>query len=220
MNFISSVCHIQNNRIFIDGELKFEGTPDAAFTDFALPAFRNLGITYPKFFKMDNLCKLALLASEYLLRSDPAFEAAGPENTGIVLANRASSLESDRIHAASILHKESYFPSPAVFVYTLPNIMIGEIGIRYKITGENACFVSSAFDAELIVPYVNQLLYEQRVKACLTGWVELDGPSYEAFLYLVVNSAGTRKNSNFSEHSIDNINQLRTSSPWILSLKK
>jgi len=206
---ISSFCHVKNNTVRVDAESQFEGDPLLPFPEFASSAFRHLGVAYPKFFKMDNLSKLALIASEYLFRADPAFLAVGGENTGIVLSNYASSLESDRIHAASIASKQAYFPSPSVFVYTLPNIMIGEISIRNRITGENAFFVTPFFNTNLIVSYVNLLLEEERTKACLCGWVELDGPAYEAFLYLVVPSSGTRKNSNFSEHSTDNINLLK-----------
>ncbi len=205
MNVISSYCHIKNNRVSRNGFSVFEQKPEIAFFEFASAAFRNLGVAYPKFFKMDALCKLALLASEYLLSADPAFGATGPEHTGIVLSNRSSSLETDRAHARSVSNPEAYFPSPAVFVYTLPNIMIGEISIRHQITGENACFVTPGFDAGLISGYVNQLLEQKLVKACLAGWIELDGPSYEAFLYLVVPPQGTAKNSNFGPHSTKGI---------------
>jgi hypothetical protein len=209
MNVISSYCHIKNNRVCVDGKMCYELDGSMPFPEFAAAAFRNLGVSYPKFFKMDGLCKLGLLASEYLLRSDPAFGAAGPDNTGIVLSNRAASLETDRVHAASISNPDAYFPSPAVFVYTLPNIMIGEISIRHQITGENACFISNEFDAGHISGYVNYLLDQGLIKACLAGWVELDGPVREAFLYLVVPGQGTGKNSNFRLHTSGTLNALR-----------
>jgi hypothetical protein len=209
MNMISSYCHVRNNQIIVDGVKHFESEPSLSFVDFSALAFRFLGVAYPKFYKMDHLCKLALITSEYLLRGDPAFAAAGPANTGIVLSTRGSSIESDRAHAASINNKTAYFPSPAVFVYTLANIMIGEISIRNRITGENACFVSETFNSELNCTYVNQLLDTGLIKACLCGWVELNGPDYEAFLYLVLPFNGTRKSSNFNEQSPTYINDLR-----------
>src|SRR5690606_9811213 len=94
---------------------------------------------YPKFFKMDNLCKLAFLASEFLLE-DSKIGSTTQENMGIVLSNKSSSLNTDRKHQATINDKDNYFPSPALFVYTLPNIMIGEISIRHQIKGENVFF--------------------------------------------------------------------------------
>ena len=60
----------------------------------------------------------------------------------MVFANSNSSLDVDIKHNASIADKEKYFPKPAVFVYTLPNIMLGELSIRHLLRGENIFFVS------------------------------------------------------------------------------
>ena len=38
----------------------------------------------------------------------------------------------------TIQHADSYYPSPALFVYTLPNIVTGEIAIRNKYYGETS----------------------------------------------------------------------------------
>ena len=58
----------------------------------------------------------------------------------------------------AIQNKESYYPSPAVFVYTLPNICIGEISIKYKLYSENSFFIFDSLNAEyLMISFCNCL---------------------------------------------------------------
>ncbi|WP_321539372.1 hypothetical protein [Flavobacterium piscinae] len=85
---------------------------------------------------MDNLSKLAFLASEVLLSEQIIAEAEN--NVALVFANRSSSLDTDVKFQQSIDDKENYYPSPAVFVYTLPNICVGEISIKHQLKSENA----------------------------------------------------------------------------------
>jgi hypothetical protein len=75
--------------------------------------------------------------------------------------------------------------SPALFVYTLPNIVIGEICIRHHFKGENAFFIFERFNADFIVSYVSNLLDIQQLQVCICGWVELLGDEYKAVLFLV-----------------------------------
>ena len=96
-----------------------------------------------KFYKMDNLCKLGYVAAEYLLK-DTNYH---PKEIGIILANASSSLDTDCKHQAIISKEGDKAASPAVFVYTLPNVVLGEICIRHKIQGENTFFVRRQSDA-------------------------------------------------------------------------
>ena len=83
-----------------------------------------------------------------------------------------------------------------MFVYTLPNITIGELAIKHKITGENAFFVSEQFDADLLVNYTETLM-QSTTEAAIVGWVEVDGSNFEAFIFLVQNVENINKNSIF-----------------------
>lgn len=85
-----------------------------------------------KFYKMDDLCKLGYVAAEYLLK-DKTF---APLEMGMLLANATSSLHTDIRHQQLIDQDGDRAASPAVFVYTLPNVVSGEICIRHKIQGE------------------------------------------------------------------------------------
>lgn len=176
---ITSYSRIYQGRVMANGRLLFYQENIVNFADFIKTAFRQEQVVYPKFFKMDNLSKLGFLAAELSLREKPPAVYA-PEEIGVVFANASASLDTDMAHQETIRERSSYFPSPSVFVYTLPNIVIGEVCIRHKFKGENAFLVSEHFDAALIADYAANLFETGRVKACLTGWIELMGDRAEA----------------------------------------
>jgi len=156
-------------------------------TDFLKSSYRELKISYPKFFKMDNLCKLAFLSAEILLKDAELLTKYPSEEIGMIILNSSSSLETDEKHQESISDRENYFPSPSVFVYTLPNIMTGEIAIRHKIKGENGVFISEKPDAGMIFTLVDELFSRKRVSCCITGWVESYHSRLSSCLMLVEN---------------------------------
>ncbi len=165
------------------------------FADFIKSVFRQEQVSYPKFFKMDAISRLGFLAAELALKDRPLTGYA-PASVGVVLTNSSASLETDMAHQETIRDRSGYFPSPSVFVYTLPNIVIGEICIRHRIKGENAFLVTETFDAGLIVSFVSELFDNNRVEACLTGWVEVIGNKYHAMVALVEKSGRA-----FPEHA-------------------
>lgn len=153
---------------------------DADLSSFLLSAYQHFEVAYPKFYKMDNLSKLGWLASEVLLKGSN-IKKYQPYEVGLILSNANSSLDSDQKYIKSV----SDIPSPALFVYTLPNIMIGEICIRNNFKGEDAFFIFEKFDAGFIQQYVNNLLNNNVLNACICGWVDVLGDEYKAVLFLV-----------------------------------
>lgn len=149
--------------------------------EFLVSAYQHLALQYPKFYKMDSLSKLGWLAAEVLLKD--SFEATRyrPEDTGIVLSNANSSLDTDIKYYVTVKD----IASPALFVYTLPNIVIGEISIRHRFKGENAFFISDEFEAGFIEQYVSNLINNNILQSCICGWVDVMGEEYKAVLYLV-----------------------------------
>ncbi|MEP7238996.1 MAG: hypothetical protein ABI685_14050, partial [Ferruginibacter sp.] len=75
--------------------------------------------------------------------------------------------------------------SPAQFVYTLPNIVIGEISIRHYFKGENAFFIFSDFDAEFIEQYVSNLINNNILQCCICGWADVLDDKYNTTLFLI-----------------------------------
>jgi hypothetical protein len=175
---------LQKRRVWLNGAVEYlseAGSVDQLFRDM----YRHYDIDYPKFFKMDNLCKLAFLSAEILLRGTILLERYPGEEVAIILENASSSLEYDQKHVESIRDRNKYFPSPSVFVYTIPNIMVAEIAIRHKVKGEHAIFILEQFDPGLIYHYVSELFRNQQVRCCLAGWVESYGDHYQSFLFII-----------------------------------
>jgi hypothetical protein len=183
-HYICAHCIIEHNQVSKNERILFENK-DADLPDFLVSAYQKAGINYPKFYKMDNLSKLGFLASEFLLSGSFQKGQYQEQETAVVLANASSSLDTDIKYFKTL---EDY-ASPSLFVYTLPNIMIGEICIRNQFKGENAFFVFKSFDATFMADYVNNLLDGHGTKACICGWVELLEDSYQAMLLLVESKA-------------------------------
>ena len=156
---------------------------DVLFPEFIKNASKTIGLEYPKFFKMDNLSKLAFLGAEAILKDNIDLE--NENDIALVFANKSSSLDTDVKYQDSISDSENYFPSPAVFVYTLPNICVGEISIKYQLKSENAFFVFEDFNPNFMSNYATYLLESEKAEKVLCGWVEFYNNEYKAFVYLV-----------------------------------
>ncbi|WP_346318671.1 hypothetical protein [Chitinophaga sp. YIM B06452] len=177
--YITSACVIRDHAVIRNGSTVFE-SKDTDLPGFLRSLYDRYSGQYPKFHKMDLLSKLGWAATEILLQDMP-MDMYAPEETGVVLANTSSSLDTDERYYETV----SEIASPALFVYTLPNIVIGEISIRHGFKGENAFFIDDHFDIEFITGYVRQLLETGAINACICGWVEQYHAGYEAALFLV-----------------------------------
>jgi hypothetical protein len=185
MRYITASCVISDHIVHINGKAVFEASA-ADGQDFLLSVYQHTGVQYPKFYKMDNLSKLGWLACELLLRQGFRRTDYEPEEVAVVLSNANASLDTDYKYFATVKD----IPSPAVFVYTLPNIMIGEICIRHQFKGENAFFVFESFNAAFLAQYVHGLMESGSARACICGWVDALGEEYKAALFLVEEAAG------------------------------
>ncbi len=196
---INASCIISKEAVYKDAEKVFENK-EAAVPDFLSSVYRHLDIKYPKFYKMDNLSRLGWLAAEILLKDNFNAGKYKAEEIGVVLANTSSSLDTD----IKYYETAKDIASPALFVYTLPNIVIGEICIRHHFKGENAFFICEQFDGEFIQQYVTNLINNNILQACICGWVELLNEEYKTVLFLVEKQA--------SDHSVlftnENINKI------------
>ncbi|RYY23297.1 MAG: hypothetical protein EOO04_14505 [Chitinophagaceae bacterium] len=177
---ISASCVISNDKVYTNGELMFEGKSEKV-SELLTGIYDFIAPDYPKFYKMDNISKLGWLATEILIKDNFKKTDYAPDEVGIVFANSNSSLDTDLRYFQTV----SGYPSPSLFVYTLPNIVIGEVCIRHKFQGENAFFVFEKFQADFIQQYTNGLLTNGAVKACICGWVEILANEYKAAVFLV-----------------------------------
>ncbi len=185
--FITTYSHLHDNKVVLNDRIIFYQENILKFADFVKTVFKQEQIVYPRFYKMDAIGKLGFLATELVLKNNK-IEGYHPEAIGVVFSNSSSSLDTDLAHNETIKDRLSYFPSPSVFVYTLPNIVIGEVCIRHKIKGENAFLISESFSGKMLFDYVEELFESNRVDACLCGWVEVLGDNCNGMVVLVEKS--------------------------------
>lgn len=202
---VSSFCSVTGNEVVLNNEVIYNGS-DKVFKDLSNDIYSKFGIDYPKFHKMDNLSKLGFLSVELLLKDkDPGQKYRG-DGIGIVFMNSASSLDSDRRHQDTLSNRDHYFPSPSVFVYTLPNVVIGEICIRHKFYGEGNFFISEKFNPDFIKGYIEELFNSGAIQCCIAGWVELEGEDFESLVFLIEKQDKTDTGIiNFEPDAIRNI---------------
>ena len=208
MEHITASCVVENRTIYKNGKAVYiSGALDAI--DFLSSAYRHFDLQYPKFYKMDPLSRLGWIATEILLGPGWDTSTYRAEDLAIVLSNAHSSLDTDYRYNETIRD----IPSPSVFVYTLPNIMIGEISIRHGIKGESAFFLSPSFDPLLLAGYTRLLLRQEIAKAAIVGWVDLLGDDYKAALFLIERTKGP-DTPEFSPETMHAIFQ-NPAKPWM-----
>ena len=169
-----------------DGTVIFNSS-ETDFAPFIREAYKNLGDNNMKFYKMNDLCKLGYVAAGYLLKETDY----QPEEIGIILANASSSLDTDCKHQTLISKEGDKAASPAVFVYTLPNVVLGEICIRHKIKGENTFFVCPHYEPDSLEDYARIVMAKGKLRTCIIGWCELMDGQYQAEFKQLTNISTT-----------------------------
>ncbi len=178
---IRKVVHI------LPGSVSVDGTPlavGAAGTDLLADLYRCFVKDYPKFFKMDLLSKLGVIGTELLVAGEPD-RFTPREDRAVLLFSRSGSLCDDRNYQKTI-SEDDFFPSPSLFVYTLANIVTGEIAIRNKYEGDTTAFELPSFEPEPFVEAVRDAFEDRVTRSAVCGWAEAVDPAhFEAWLLLV-----------------------------------
>ncbi|MBA3827711.1 MAG: hypothetical protein H0X33_02135 [Taibaiella sp.] len=162
--------------------------------------YKAQGYTYLKFFKMDILSKWAWFSAECLLNCDNQllYNSLDKNKIGIVLSTSHGCLQADKSFNATL----ATIPSPAVFVYTLPNIMLGELCIRHGFKGEQFCLENEVFDPEQTHFLVSDLMEKREVDACLCGWVDVTKEEKDICLFWITKDS---KGKEFSPAAMQEI---------------
>ena len=154
---------------------------------FLTQLYRAYNLSYPKFFKMDVLCKVGFIASEILLETEGAERFVPRADRAVILFNHHSSLHADCTFQQTIANPSEFYPSPSVFVYTLPNIVTGEIAIRNKYHGESSFILLPEKSQEAMNQAVERAFLDDETTSVLTGWVEaVSENEFEADISIVV----------------------------------
>ncbi len=188
-----TVCLTERDAV-VDGErIKTEGTG----MDMLKGLYRTRVGDYPKFHKMDSLCKLGFIAAELLLEAEAKAKDVARftprEDRAMVFVGRSASACADREFSQTIT-PEDYYPSPSAFIYTLPNVLAGEIAIRNHYHGET---IYLAQDSPAGVrQLMEQAFSDPATHSVIGGWVEIDNTDkFEATLHIIKRDDG-RTDSN------------------------
>lgn len=113
--------------------------------------------------RMDALSRAAVKASE-----DINFPAAD-----VILFNQNASTVTDKAFMQTIKDDE-YFPSPSLFIYTLPNIAAGEIAIRHGWQTETSFYVLRNRNEKLMRQIIQATLSDTHRGniPLVSGWVD------------------------------------------------
>ncbi|WP_026630158.1 hypothetical protein [Dyadobacter alkalitolerans] len=182
MSLITTYCHLSADHFSINGELVATREKDAADSWFK-QIYKEQEIVYPKFYKMDALSQAGFLASEVIKRANEGLTSKYQDDEiAMLFANQSSSADTDLRFLHS--YDQNGTPSPSLFVYTLPNIVLGEIAIRNKWYGENMFTVLPKFAPGFFVDY-GQIFLSTSAKAVLIGWLGVMGDHIDVFVALV-----------------------------------
>ena len=145
---------------------------------------------YPKYYKMDGLCRLGFIAAELLVKQENISllspPSSLPRNRAVILFNHSSSIAVDRRYFDTIADKNDYFPSPSAFVYTLPNIVTGEIAIRHHYHGETSFYITDRHDPHREWQILCASMADPVTNSAIAGWIDyVDDHHFEADMYIV-----------------------------------
>jgi len=171
--------------VWIDGHaLPVDGTNSALLT----AIYKQWANDYPKFYKMDGLSRLAFAAGELLTKGTEGLPSMALDHSAaIVFVGNSGSLASDIKYQGTIQQADNFFPSPAHFVYTLPNIATGELAIRHNVHGETAFFIASQPHEAQMGTLLQSAAMDGEAKQVVGGWLEYEADDhFEAQIALYV----------------------------------
>lgn len=176
---------ITPQEVFVDGNrLSTETTGRAMLKEL----YKSYVGDYVKFYKMDALTRLTFVASELLLKaeSDSMRNEANDASRAVILFNRTSSIVADKQYWQTIKSDEEFYPSPAAFLYTLPNLTTGEIAIRNHYMGETSFYILNEKHQAIIDEVVSVSFMDGKTTSIVCGWIDCeDDEVFTAELSLV-----------------------------------
>lgn len=173
----SATVEINAGEVLVNDSTVFSDK-SADFGTFIREAFKSRGENNMKFYKMDDLCKLGYVAAAWLLDGIEF----GEEECGMLLSGKYGCLDTDMKHQQIIDKEGDAASSPAVFVYTLPNVVAGEISIRHHIKGENTWFWSDDRTMSDLKHYASLMAGASDLRYCIIGHLDfLNGEYFAKF---------------------------------------
>ena len=169
------ICSLKADSYSVNKEvfpiLKIEGdSVEKAF-------YKGLELIYPKFYKMDKLSKLGVIGTEILKKHIPNLGRENDKNIALILSNSEGCAQADEVFEKS--YQTDLAPSPCAFVYTLPNIPMGEIAIKNKWHGEHVYHFQESFNPKDTQDLI-QLSLNNGYTGCIFMWINVLKTNLEA----------------------------------------
>ena len=141
---------------------------------------------YPKFYKMDMLSRLAFVATEILLQAEGKERFVTSDDRAVIMFNHSSSVQADRSYLSTIADDENCFPSPSIFVYTLPNMAVAEVAMRNLYHAETSLYILPERDDHVMQQVIRASLLDKTTCSMITGWLDYeDNDHFVADLYII-----------------------------------
>ena len=156
----------------VDNESLVGGKRESSGFEFLSYLYKRFIVDYPRFHKMDRLSRLGFVASELLLQAECRERFTETEDRAVVLFNSCSSVHTDRRYMATYEDSNNCYPSPSLFIYTLPNVVIGEMTIRNHWHGETALYILSERNKTLEKEILEATCRDEGLNSVLTGWLD------------------------------------------------
>ena len=162
-----------SDRVILDNKsVEAEGSGKSMITTL----YKKFINDYPRFYKMDMLSRVAFIASELLIQAESP-RVCDTEDRAIIFFNHSSSIVADRAFLAT-LTEDSYYPSPSVFLYTLPNIAAGEIAIRNNYYGETSFYLLNEKSERLMNDILSSTFMDKSMRSAICGWIDCDSEDH------------------------------------------
>lgn len=169
--------HLTENSVAVDGKsVEVSSHGKQMLTEL----YKKYVGNYPKFYKMDIQSRLGLIATELLLSAEENLQDSGKKrfedcsDRAIMLVGHSGCRVADESYLQSICNDDDYYPSPERFVYTLPNIVTGEIAIRNHYHGETGFYLLNDKNEKIIHNIILSALKDSSTKSVVGGWIECE----------------------------------------------
>ena len=145
-------------------------TPDGSGAAMISDLFKKHLADGSRFYKMDLFSRLAYVGTGLLAKD--SLKDCQPEDVALFIFTENGSVLADRKHLSTFSNPEEFYPSPAIFINTLPNVVLGEIAVKNQIKGETTLVMLPARDDETIERIIQVSLSSTHPSVMIYGWVD------------------------------------------------
>ncbi len=175
--------YISNDKAEVDGRgISLHSSGKPMLTEL----YKEYAGDYPRFYKMDMLGRLGFIATELLLEAEGGARFNERQDRAVVLVGHSGSIVADMNYLRTIHNPDDYFPSPERFVYTLPNIVTGEIAIRNQYHGETCFYLLNERNEKTIREILSSAFLDPETQSIIGGWINCDDENkFEVDIYII-----------------------------------